>query len=330
MSGRRLAWLLLLALVLAPALARAATLRSDGTTVTIEGDDAGDSIAVSPPGGGMMLVESSSPLDSDGTCSGGAVGGGAFSFQCAGNRLVATLGGPNRTRVDDSGPQDNSINVSLPAGFAIDVTGGPGGDDMKSTRDAAAVFRGGPNLDSLSGGDGGDTLIGGEGGDELDGGAGADTIFAGDANVDGSPVTESPMERDIIDCGPGEDTVYADPTDTLDGCENEVIRRGRGSEGSTSLDDPAIGRRAVKLPLTCNQHATCRGTAVLRTRGRVQGRIQPLGERDFAIASDDRETVRVPLTRKGRRLVRRDGKLKARVLVKVTGGASTTLGVALP
>lgn len=86
------------------------------------------------------------------------------------------------------------------------ILGGPGND----------ALLGGPGADSLSGDDGTDVLVGGLGADILDGGASNDYIFAsGDAT------------RDTIICGPGDDSVWYGPTDTLptDGsCEHTFLQ----------------------------------------------------------------------------------------------------------
>jgi Ca2+-binding RTX toxin-like protein len=71
---------------------------------------------------------------------------------------------------------------------------------------------GGAGNDILRGGNGNDLLVGGAGSDLLVGGLGRDVIRAVDHT------------RDVISCGPGHDTVYADRIDKiLPGCE--VIHR---------------------------------------------------------------------------------------------------------
>jgi Ca2+-binding RTX toxin-like protein len=71
---------------------------------------------------------------------------------------------------------------------------------------------GGASGDALFGDDGNDTLDGGSGRDFLSGGFGDDTVRA----VDG--------EADVVDCGFGLDTVYADAVDMVSPtCEN-IIR----------------------------------------------------------------------------------------------------------
>jgi hypothetical protein len=322
MKARNLARLLPLVLLLALPAAHAATVRSDGGVVTIEGGDDVDALAASVRGD-QLVIQGNASLNSDGSCTGGSIGGGVTTFDCTGGRLVASLGGPNRTRIDDTGPQDNSINMSLPARVAVEVEGGPGGDDIKSAEDAADVVRAGPNLDSVSTAAGNDLIVAGEGPDEIEAGAGDDTVYAGDVAADGSAITESPAQRDIIDCGAGNDTVFADQIDTLSNCEQVTRNRGRGTEGSARLGDTGFAGGTLTVPVTCNQRARCRGTALLRSKGKT------IGERDFSIGSDATADVKVKLNRKGKRLVRRPGEAKAKLLVKVTGGVPSTARVAL-
>ena len=98
-----------------------------------------------------------------------------------------------------------------------------GGNDGVYTLEGDDTVEGGKGNDHLEASGGGDTVEGGKGNDTIYasfgdpgggteysyGGIGDDTIVAdGDGNVD------------IINCGPGTDTVYYDPTlDTVKGCE---------------------------------------------------------------------------------------------------------------
>ena len=71
---------------------------------------------------------------------------------------------------------------------------------------------GGRGNDLLDGGSDSDVLLGGAGHDDLRGGQGADIIHARDG------------ESDVVDCGPGADTVRADPIDLIrTSCEH--VRR---------------------------------------------------------------------------------------------------------
>ena len=60
-----------------------------------------------------------------------------------------------------------------------------------------------------------DQLTGGFGADSIDSGAGDDTIRVKD------------RKRDRVQCGPGQDTIYADTIDVLLGCEDVHTRAAR-------------------------------------------------------------------------------------------------------
>jgi hypothetical protein len=84
---------------------------------------------------------------------------------------------------------------------------GLSGADRLSGRGGRDYLDGGPGNDRISGGNGADVIVGGLGRDRISGGAGNDRIYA----VDG--------QRDVVNCGSGHDTVWADPGDVLRGCE---------------------------------------------------------------------------------------------------------------
>jgi len=87
--------------------------------------------------------------------------------------------------------------------------------------------------DIINGRGGGDTIDGGNGDDTINGGGGndtisdigvvpdVDTIKGGKGNDiidvrEGAALNDNP---DFVDCGPGTDTVFVDPTDTRLNCE---------------------------------------------------------------------------------------------------------------
>lgn len=84
------------------------------------------------------------------------------------------------------------------------------------------LIRGGGGNDRLSGGGGVDVLYGDAGSDTLIGGAGADRIVGGAGN---DTIAAFDRTRDVIDCGPGRDTVVADRVDVVRGCERVTRRR---------------------------------------------------------------------------------------------------------
>jgi Tol biopolymer transport system component len=109
-------------------------------------------------------------------------------------------------------------------------SGTTGGDVFKGLR-GNDVLRGGGGADCLSGGAGRDRISGGAGNDSLSGGAGKDTIsagggrnkVAGGAGDDRIDVRNGATDR--VNCGAGDDTVRADRSDRLHGCEHVSLPR---------------------------------------------------------------------------------------------------------
>ena len=86
------------------------------------------------------------------------------------------------------------------------LAGGAGNDRILGMGGADTIL-GGAGDDYLDGGDGNDVIVGGPGSDRILGGPGSDTIHADDG------------ERDIVDCGTGNDRAYVDALDIVKNCE---------------------------------------------------------------------------------------------------------------
>ena len=149
--------------------------------------------------------------------------------------------------------------VSIPAHAATDCTGliqgtaaserltvaaagsrvlGMEGDDNITGGAGRDCLEGGPGSDLLSGRTGNDVLTGGPGSDRLAGGSGADRLTdaptsyafglgSGSNRLAGGPgrdvIDVANARRDIVQCGPGRDTVSADRGDRLRGCERKTL-----------------------------------------------------------------------------------------------------------
>lgn len=97
---------------------------------------------------------------------------------------------------------DDAGDLLEGAGGADLLDGGPGPDELHGG-EGPDTLRGGGDADVVLGEGGDDRIEGGPGADLLDGGAGNDTILARDGVAD------------TVTCGPGVDTVDADPVDVL-------------------------------------------------------------------------------------------------------------------
>lgn len=107
----------------------------------------------------------------------------------------------------DSG--SDTIGVpTLPPSFKAKLNGG-GTLDTLEGHAGVDELRGGSSHDTLLGFEGGDLFVGGSGQDKVLGGRGSDLIKVNDGG----------QQADVVKCGGGIDTVFADPPDKLKGCE---------------------------------------------------------------------------------------------------------------
>jgi Ca2+-binding RTX toxin-like protein len=131
--------------------------------------------------------------------------------------------------VVDGGRGDDRVHLRVP-GHPYTVAaalGGPGNDALRG--DGGVTLAGGPGRDVLRGGTLGDDLTGGPGRDRLAGAGGAD-VLTGDAtalDVRSDQVRRAPASPDVLDGGPGRDTVRYD--ERRRGVRVDLAR-GRGAE----------------------------------------------------------------------------------------------------
>ncbi len=92
--------------------------------------------------------------------------------------------------------------------------------------------------------------------------------------------------------------------------------------GSVRIPKPARAPRMfdgkVRLTLRCAAGPDCAGVLTLRARGKR------IGRRAFTLDGGETDGVSVKLSRKGRRMARRAGRLRVTAKVQITGGATTT------
>jgi Ca2+-binding RTX toxin-like protein len=138
--------------------------------------------------------------------------------------IVADVGYTLRVAVTATNAYGNSVVLSAPSdavsaapphipGRRIvgtnkgEYLAGGGHDDVIFGLGGNDTLLGGAGDDRIYGGPGGDVITGGSGADHLYGRGGSDTIFAADG------------ERDIVDCGPGNDRAVVDSVDKTVNCE---------------------------------------------------------------------------------------------------------------
>jgi hypothetical protein len=127
-------------------------------------------------------------------------------------------------------------NDTLSGLAGSDTLAGGTGNDTADGGDDADTLMGDAGNDVLAGGTGNDIVQGGAGNDDLTGGAGADHLIGGD---DDDTLRARDGAADVVDCGAGVDTAYADSVDQTIDCNTVVI------------DDDADG---VSPPADCDDH----------------------------------------------------------------------------
>lgn len=225
------------------------------------------------------------------------------------------------------------------------------GRGARTVLDGAAgndVLRGDVGPEQLIGGEGDDELIGGLGDDELDGGPGSDKFVADD--VDASFGTGADVIRaddgiaENISCGPGPDTANLDAGDIVsadNGNICEVVNRSGKPKVPVPVKDttppaltvaqPARARLAkllrsgAAIGVACSE--ACTATVRLRLSKRVAKRLgvpTVLGAAEASVSPEGRRTVRVRLSRRARRRLRRVRTLTLQVVVSARDAAGNT------
>jgi Ca2+-binding RTX toxin-like protein len=195
----------------------------------------------------------------------------------------------------------------------------------------------GADVEGLFGGDGGDLLIGNGADGYLDGGAGEDyladrggaDLLSGGWGAD--TIDSADGAIDSVDCGFGVDESWRDPLDEVDSCETEhdgprTIPSTKPFEPQTltiGTDRPPILRRPVAPPRARTDRTAPKAT-VLQVNGRlrslsvvvrcneacalsarlVRGNGPSLAKGAQPVAATTQRTLRLKLTRAGRRALR--------------------------
>jgi Ca2+-binding RTX toxin-like protein len=181
------------------------------------------------------------------------------------------------------------------------VTGGLDTDSLTGD-EGPNTLRGGPGEDSIAGGAGDDVIDGGSGADTLSGDAGDDVILSRDS------------ASDHVACGPGTDSVVADPQDVIAAdCEIAGIRasdRTRPSLTQVRLSRTTFRLATATTPTVARTAAVSRGTVLryqLSERATVTIDVLPRTTTSFLGRLTRRSHV-------GRNAVRFSGRIKGRTL----------------
>ena len=257
---------------------------------------------------------------------------------------MATYGdatGPVLVTLDDQ-PGDGQDGEDDDVGSDIERVRATQFSDHVSGSAVANVLEGWDGDDTLEGGDGDDELRGESGADRLIGGTGRDTIAGGagrdevEAGTGDDTIDVLDGEIDEVTCGIGIDSVTADREDVLFGdCEIVTVAPADAAPAQPPVTPPAnepatpatppvtdavkpparplltldgstvrVGRDGRgRLRLRC-AGAACSGRLVLAGRGRTLARSA------YKVAPGAAATVRFRLTRSGRKLLQRHGRVK--------------------
>jgi Ca2+-binding RTX toxin-like protein len=211
-----------------------------------------------------------------------------------------------------------------------EIHGGGGNDDLY----------GGGSDDSIFGDAGNDKLQGANGADRVDGGAGLDQIY-GDigscsfsCSFDADQLFASDGERDAVDCGGGADRAEVDQLDVVAFCA-EVIRQSVNPtpNGGIAKASFAGSKRSIRVSRTgrfsyrFRGGAGLAGKAVFASAGKVtvsrRARVT-LAKKSFTVPGSGTVTVKVRLSRKNMRVLRRNRAIKTKVKVTLRNDAGAS------
>src|SRR3954451_7953353 len=247
--------LVALGVIAAPGAALAGTLTvsyPNATTLKVTGSPSDDGGSLSPqetmsggapaftvfPGGGTTVMPA-------GSCE-ASVFTGAFRCPRTGITLISV----------DLGDGNDTFDTFDSASTPVSWLGGPGGDFLVGSENAADTMDGGTGDDSIvgrsgddtvNGGDDNDTIQGNNGNDALSGGDGNDRFFggSGDDTIHGDAGNDTLLGQDDTDTlfgDAGDDTLTGEGgNDSLDGgADNDSMDGGAGTDTDTGGDGTDI------------------------------------------------------------------------------------------
>ena len=198
---------------------------------------------------------------------------------------------------------------------------GDSGDDEIHGAGGPDELYGGGGDDRMFGDAGNDKLQGASGADTVDGGRGLDQIYGDNASCsvfcsfDADTLLAQDGEKDAVDCGGGADTAHVDQLDVVSDCAS--VDRKRVGSGGLAKASFAGSKKTVKVSrrgrfsYSFKAGAGLRGKAVFRK----------LASKSFKVPRSAKVTLKMKLSAKKLRLLRRKGKIKTKVTVTLRDGA---------
>jgi Ca2+-binding RTX toxin-like protein len=160
---------------------------------------------------------------------------------------VVTCTPASAVRVDLGDGDDRAV-VSNDVSVPVTLAGGPG-VDLLEDGPKANTLDGGPGDDRLTGGAGDDVLLGGDGNDEVEGKAGRDRLDGGAGDDLLHPDGYESPSADVVDGGPGLDTVDADYSSRFSDVDPPVAitLAGGADDGRPGEGDDLVNVEKVSL-----------------------------------------------------------------------------------
>jgi Ca2+-binding RTX toxin-like protein len=182
---------------------------------------------------------------------------------------------PGRVAFDRVNP--GPFNLDIGSSEKLQLNAGDGNDEITGAKGLKGLI-----VSTLNGDDGRDEIKGTDAEDRLNGGKGFDLIRSRD------------KAEDLVDCGRGFDIAFVDRRDFVRGCEVVLGGRLRVRLARTTMN---VAGGAIALPLRCVVAQRCKGTTLLRLKGKS------LGSARFNISRKKAKTIRLKLNRRGLRLL---------------------------
>jgi Ca2+-binding RTX toxin-like protein len=264
------------------------------------------------------------------------------------------LAGPSGSiEGDNVGPQGDVENVkSTYAGTNV-IIGDDGSNVLSSGGYSDNEFDAAAGNDRIVGANGQDTGIGGPGNDVITLGLGNDVAYAADGGT-----------RDDVDCGFGDDEAFVDGADVFTGCE-AIYTSGATTPAAGGTTPPPAGGTTPSLPaaitlpsltaptklglvlvsptgvfffpgltVTCPpaNGVPCTGSVTVSTAGAVSARAAAsrkhklvLAKGSLRVTAGSSKRIKVRLTAKGKRALRRLKRARAVATIRVVNRAGSSV-----
>lgn len=270
---------------------------------------------------------------------------------------ATSLTTPDATDTLGAGIDNIILRDSPSAGIpnSVDASGWTGklrahleaGDDTLSVGPGGSIVFGDIGHDKITGGAGVDEVHGGGDQDTIDGGGEADVLY-GDGEEDKLIANDGVADK-TLDCGDAVDTLLSDDGETGTGCETvhhpqppiepigDPQGPNNGNNGGNNQNPEApkdvlapkltLGKATLKkgvysIKVTCPAgEVSCAGTATLASLKKVGKKKVTFGKQAFNLAGGKSTTLKIKLSKKNLKLLKRHRKIAAQLRIDVRDAA---------